>query len=398
MRVTTESRDVVFKKNVTILLMSLSGPSPSLLSQNGLVPSPNFDGWPLLQLRTSASTGRSLFAARAIPAHTLVQVVDRPFASVILRPFRKEVCSWCFGYDNGRRWKVAKLAFRFCEEKCREAWEAELGHVGLAALSAVAEVKPAATAKSDREEPENVPARQPLTLAEIERAWEESGEFARAVSGARRASTPTKAQARAIQKARQALTADDEDDVYFLLSGILGFARSDQESRDFTTLAPSYDPYLSRPDTLSSHIRMYHFLLAIVPPSLLDHVTPLTLLSIVTRDSHNSFSIRDAGSESDYTTTEFLGYGTWSLASFYNHSCEPNVVKQRQGRSMTFRTFRVVGEGEELVISYLGGEENLKEAVDERAERLRVGWGFVCGCARCRRESARGVASRDGKT
>jgi SET domain len=182
------------------------------------------------------------------------------------------------------------------------------------------------------------------------------------------------------------LIADDEDDVYFLLSGILAFVRSGQESRDFMTLAPSYDPYLSKPDLLSSHIRIYHFFLATIPLSVLGHVTPLALLSVITRDSHNSFSIRDAGSESDYTTTEFLGYGTWSLASFYNHGCEPNVAKQRRGRSMTFWTSRDIERGEELTLSYLGGEENLKETVDERAEKLRVGWGFVCGCARCQRE------------
>jgi hypothetical protein len=388
----------------------MSSSSSSFLDRNEKSLDPSFDDWPLLRLRTSPLTGRSLSAAKAIPAHTLVQVVSRPFASVILKPFRKEVCAWCFAYDRGRRWKVShtESGFRFCQEGCKEAWEEEMGEVGLEALETLASArfgeaggssKTGGGSGKDRRDGDGVVSTASARVADIEQAWEESRQVAQDLYAIRTWSTkPTKGQARAIRKAREAVTVDDEDDAHFLLSGIISAARSREDWSEFKTLTPSYDTYLSSPETLESHIRIYYFFLATLPVSLLDYVVPEVLLSVVTRDCHNSFSVRDndtmtsssSSADDDYTTTEFLGYGTWSLASFYNHSCEPNVRKQRKGRAMTFWTARDVEEGEELAISYLGGEVNLKEdGVEKRAEKLETGWGFVCRCARCERDRSR---------
>ncbi|EAU86628.2 hypothetical protein CC1G_07286 [Coprinopsis cinerea okayama7 len=93
--------------------------------------------------------GRGAFATTNIPKGTLVLTSSAPYASVVLRKFRKEVCSWCFGYSfekGKRKWDVRLGGERdgdgrgtnnsngknntttmattifFCSVECRERW------------------------------------------------------------------------------------------------------------------------------------------------------------------------------------------------------------------------------------------------------------------------------------
>jgi hypothetical protein len=145
-------------------------------------------------------------------------------------------------------------------------------------------------------------------------------------------------------------------------------------------LLPDSTPYANSYD-LATHIQSYLHLLALLPPHLLPYATPETLLALAERDSHNSFGVRSLDDHGD----EFLGYGVWPVASFFNHSCSPNVGKRRVGRAWEFWTNRPVLVGEELCISYMGGDE-VDLDVLERRERLRETWVFECRCLRCGRE------------
>ena len=68
-------------------------------------------------------------------------------------------------------------------------------------------------------------------------------------------------------------------------------------------------------------------------------------------------------------------------ASYFNHSCEPNVfVQGAEDHRATFVATRELLPGEELCISYL--KENISSA--ERREILQYKYGFECKCPRCR--------------
>jgi hypothetical protein len=92
--------------------------------------SAQFPTSPYFTLLETPLGGRSLFATRPIPANTLVHISAGPFASVVFREFRKEVCAWCFAYDGwrGLRCKIddkesgGNGGERFCGETCRELW------------------------------------------------------------------------------------------------------------------------------------------------------------------------------------------------------------------------------------------------------------------------------------
>lgn len=186
---------------------------------------------------------------------------------------------------------------------------------------------------------------------------------------------PTKQHRRAIQKAQQAPISPDI--MSFLLSGLLIHTTQPTSWPSILALATDTTPYHSTADLLS-FTRSYLALLTILPIPLLPHLTPTTCLTLSSRDSHNSFGIRSLDDEG----SEFFGYGCWPSASYFNHSCEPNLVKRRVGRVWEFCTRRDVQGEEELCISYLSGEER-GLGHGKRVERLRANWGFVCGCVRC---------------
>ena len=68
--------------------------------------------------------------------------------------------------------------------------------------------------------------------------------------------------------------------------------------------------------------------------------------------------------------------------SQFNHACDSNVEKVRDGRSISFVTSRSIEEGEELCITYGFTERD----VLERRRNLQEWWGFTCVCPRCLRE------------
>ncbi|RMZ89564.1 hypothetical protein DV736_g3223, partial [Chaetothyriales sp. CBS 134916] len=126
------------------------------------------------------------------------------------------------------------------------------------------------------------------------------------------------------------------------------------------------------------YIQAYRFLL-----KFRDDISAGRCQELVSRASHNAFSIRPTNDGEQ--SGEFLGYGVWPEASFFNHSCRPSVRKARDGRLWSFWVDEeqgVVEAGQELCITYLGGDEK-ELSVEERRKRLQDEWGFRCCCPRC---------------
>ncbi|ANB15631.1 Set5p [Sugiyamaella lignohabitans] len=97
----------------------------------------------------------------------------------------------------------------------------------------------------------------------------------------------------------------------------------------------------------------------------------------------------------DLTYEEYLyGLGMYNInnldgnvyltQSHLNHSCDPNVDVQITGRTTGVKVIakRDLRAGEELFTTYVNPSDDL----DKRRYDLRVNWGFICNCARCKYE------------
>jgi hypothetical protein len=83
-------------------------------------------------IQPTAYGGRGAFARSFIPKGTLILSCPGPYASVIFRRFKREVCAWCFAYafESGKRKWSVKLdevdrngaGAWFCSGSCRETW------------------------------------------------------------------------------------------------------------------------------------------------------------------------------------------------------------------------------------------------------------------------------------
>ena len=117
------------------------------------------------------------------------------------------------------------------------------------------------------------------------------------------------------------------------------------------------------------------FLKQNLPPDLACFVTS-TVYPFLSRHLSNSFGIWELPISPD---SENLGSAMYPSASYFNHSCDPNIAKVRQGRTVLFVTSKEVQAGEELCISY----GHTERQVAERRQVLRDWWGFNCNCSRC---------------
>lgn len=126
-------------------------------------------------------------------------------------------------------------------------------------------------------------------------------------------------------------------------------------------------------------------------PALLAVLGPDSLLfrSVVFREMANSFGLWEAGPNDPdavgYSGRELLGVCIYPKATFFNHSCIPNVrrVAEYGPRGETaFEALVAITPGDELTIAYC----DLSYGVERRREYLLDEYFFVCDCDRCRGE------------
>ncbi|KAK5115098.1 hypothetical protein LTR62_001795 [Meristemomyces frigidus] len=209
----------------------------------------------------------------------------------------------------------------------------------------------------------------------IDRAWQQADEAAPELH-ANSQVPATRRKSKAIQPAHIA-----PDIVAFYLSGTLHQTKTPDAQSKLEALAQDPAPYKSKQELLH-YTQSFTQLSHLLTPPLKPACTTGLCRSLVNAGSHNAFGIRAGGDDAE----EYMGYGIWPSASYFNHSCSPNVAKKRVGKEWVFRTAREIGMGEECCITYLGGDEKDLDVRDRR-QRLREVWGFECMCLRCLAES-----------
>lgn len=338
---------------------------------------------PLFALRPIANAGRGLIATFPIPKNTLLLNSGPPAFHNLFKLYAKETCAWCFRWDRGRTLAVreAGVGKVFCDEQCLGAWREDEGDVGEEAGKVVAGWLRKRGRGTQEDEVMGIVGERPEE-EEVEAAWREGEKRAVALRrGAECGKSMTKIERKLVNGiVRKMEESVDADILGYILCAVLFHARHPEKWREeVLPLAHDSRPYKTKRD-LEVAVNSFLQLSTILPSHCLN-IHPEICRTIFEVDNHNAFGIRAGGEDSE----EYMGYGVFPIASYFNHSCEPNVSKKRIGREWEFRANRDLEVGEELCITYLGGDEK-DLGVGERRMRLEGAWGFACACARCRRE------------
>ncbi|KAF9002566.1 hypothetical protein BDQ17DRAFT_1357095 [Cyathus striatus] len=328
----------------------------------------------LYSIQATPYGGRGAFASTSVEQDTHILACAGPYASVILRKFRKEACAWCFSYafESGKNsWnvRVDGAGAWFCKEDCKGEWLVDEQHSGIrvAVNTALDKTLRRKKQKGQENEDSEVPPQlgfldtlisEGATSEIIEKAWT-LAEQVYAKVGPEETSTDAAA-----------------------LNGAQSYPPrvSTGTWTDMLNLQLNEETLIHKqPAMLTTHIRVYGFLRQVIA-NLPLYMTSAAVRALLGRDHGNVFGIWDNGAEEN----EMLGWGMYVFGSYFNHDCSPNLVKTRSGRAMNFTTTGPVSHGQELCISYVDVGENT--TASERCHELRKEWFLSCLCSRCKGE------------
>ncbi|WPK22800.1 hypothetical protein PUMCH_000013 [Australozyma saopauloensis] len=370
------------------------------LDSNPQVPdelNPSFKISTLFEVKQTKYGGRGCFSTQKIQENQPVLTTNYPIGCSVVRPFRKEVCWWCFAYHDGKTLKNridGKLYF--CSEYCMAHFTA-YDPEGLLRTSLIS-VEDLYSKCAGEIKDEDVPGRDEDLSSLIELRWSQVHEWEKKIFSLK----PSKRQ-----KFFPTVTEEDYAEIKYVIttlyslyldlnfSGTHNSADSDrdpecepvshsQEVELFKLLQSSEEDKVRKyPYLLVSYTNIYKFVRLACPISLLPYITTLNVRGIIGRNLTNAFGIWSHITEHD-EEREFFGFGVYASASYFNHSCYPNVKKVREGNTYKFIASRDIFPGEEMCISY-GVRES--DNVIQRRDCLKE-WFFTCGCSRCISESA----------
>lgn len=356
---------------------------------------------PFFSVEKTIYGGRGCFSKQKIAKGTDILHVKFPLGSSVVRPFRKEICTWCFHYADGRSMKFRiKEKIYFCSEKCVSEFT-KYDHDG--SLTSTMCTAEELFVKCAGELPEeDMPKSEEELLQAIGEKWESVADWENRVFRMK----PTK-------RARYypTVTVDDYAEIRYVISTLYNINRcinstteplvtiSENEKylegmdfdeamrfeiKAFNSLQSSeLDKVKKYPYMLDSFTNIYKFVRLVIPESWLPTVTPQTIRTIIGRNLTNAFGTWSLITQED-EEREFFGFCVYPSASYFNHSCDFNIKKIRTGSSYKFVAAKDILPGDELCISYgIDGDEN----VEKRQERLSE-WFFTCGCKKCTAELA----------
>ncbi|XP_043723538.1 methyltransferase FGSG_00040 [Telopea speciosissima] len=78
---------------------------------------------------------------------------------------------------------------------------------------------------------------------------------------------------------------------------------------------------------------------------------------------------------------DYYGVGIWMLASFINHSCDPNARRLHIGDHLVIHASKDIKAGDEITFAYF----DVLLPLNKRSEMSKT-WGFYCKCKRCKFE------------
>lgn len=347
---------------------------------------------PLFDVKNTIYGGRGCFAKNNISKGSELLVADKPIGTSVVRPFRKEVCAWCFDYHNGKTLKhriEGKLYF--CSPECSQQFcDSDPELILRDTLLSVEDLY----IKCEGEIPEvGIPQKGENLIEEIRARWLEVNKWEKMIFGLKQSKR---------QKYYPTVTTEDYAEIKYVITTLYSIYRNqqdgankrdaydtassavsqDHEVRLFNLLQSSEEEKVKKyPYLLLSYINIYKFVRIVSPKEFLPFLTPKSIRSIIGRNLTNAFGIWSPITAED-EEREFFGFGVYASASYFNHSCLPNIEKIRVGRSYKFVASKDIASGDELCISY--GIRNT-DTVEQRRSCLSE-WFFECACPKCVKE------------
>ena len=361
--------------------------------------------------------GRSCFANSDLSQDTIVHECSLPLSSTIARPFKKEVCEFCLTFSHGKTLKfklmlpdtsASSLALYFCSQACMNKFIAlDVDSLYLESLLRVESlfIKGLTQRQYDLErmqEEEDAETEAVLKLEnELKQATDMelfiSQKWQEAETVCQLALSKLKPKQRQNFNNLRNLIPKISEQEYLEMKYIIGvlFQMYKQDNCSNNELASSMSsstlelqifPLLQSNDIekcskypclLHSYIRIYKFLRISTLDKLQRYVTPSGIRSIIAKMLTNAFGIWST--DIPNVERELLGYSLYASASFFNHSCRPNVIHTRVGARIIFKLLKNVRKNEELLISYIPYNNDGRET---RQNDLKE-WFFDCSCERC---------------
>lgn len=332
--------------------------------------------------------GRACFASRDVPHGTNILTTNTAFGSTILHEFRKEVCATCFHYEygtycklkvptpqgyNGKKFQGAGLWF--CSQKCVDEWTQFDVEEKLTLALETMLVNYQMKVKQNKQITNDEENDMVINNEAIEQAWTTITEWDDKISKMKKS-----------KQANQIPFLNEEEYVAarFVILVLFHIHTNHSSTPLFEYLQSNELEKISRfPLLLKSQARIYKFLRLSLPEFLQNLLTVESLRLTFGREYGNAFGIRQITDESSTEEKEFLGYMVSPEASFFNHSCRPNLKKSRCENRMVFTTMRDVKQGEQLCIDYF---QISQEQFAYRQKTLSENWFFQCACDRCSEE------------
>lgn len=358
---------------------------------------------PFFRVSETKYGGRGCFSTAAIPKGTVVFEAKAPLSSTILRDFRKEVCSHCFEYFGGKtlksRIQKKNVALYFCADECKTAFlDSDKDGLLVECLLDIEENYQKGLKKPEEplREPERGHNNENL-FREITREWDQVLIWETKLAGMK----PSK---------RANLVPRLSENEYLEVKYVVGaLYRNHQRKVSPSDLGPGYlndlpeeqkrhlelsyfdmlqsnenEKIVKYPYLLYSYINIFKFLKTTAPGVLQPYINQESIKGIIGKYLSNVFGIWSDVSDFEREDREFFGFGIFPLASFFNHSCGPNMVKSRSRNTLSFTALRDIAVDEEICINY-GYSTN--EKVEERRKYLEE-WFFICQCDKCVTEAA----------
>lgn len=378
---------------------------------------------PYFSVKSTDYGGRGCFANSDLTQGTVVYESPPPLSSTIARPFKKEVCGSCLKFEHGKTLKfklissktqqhsatsTSSVALHFCSQACVDTFTAmdvddlcleSLLHVENLFIKGLvqhqnnpkrmqeeeeAETKPILQLENDLKQVEDIE----LYIAQKWQDAEMSCSLALSEINAKQ-----KKNCNTLYNLIPNINEYEYLEIKFVIGVLFHMYKEDhcQNNNSSLSITPwslelqilqnlqSNDiaKICKYPYFLFSYIRIYKFLRISAFDQLQPYITPSRIRSIISKQLTNAFGIWSK--DVPYENREFYGYSLYPSASFFNHSCRPNLIKIIAGERIIFKLLKNVQKNEELLISYIPFNN---DDLEIRQIELKE-WFFDCSCERC---------------
>lgn len=353
-----------------------------------------------IEVKRTAYGGRACFASNSMLKGTHLLDLSQWIGSSISHEFRKEVCHFCLKYDGGKPMKVRiswadllkldlnllnhKLEKKykgsglwFCTEECKNFFLSGPNIVDLILnyemiLTHFQSIQgKSLCVETDTELYKDYDNKR--MHQEIESCWMDL-----------ESTWMPRVSKMKLAKATNQLPVIDEDHyscIRFVIECLFNMTHLDRNSVKWNTWeklqSNEVEKIMRFPVLLEFQIKVFKWVYTLAPQYRYIMTTSV-FRHILGSEYGNSFGIWET-SESD-DDREYLGYMVHPEASYFNHSCVPNVEKKRVERVFQYILQTDVQKGEELCIDYKG---ILHLDVNRRMAILKDNWFFECKCSRC---------------